>query len=299
MSSFEVIDDKQQIYQSTILAAKKPKKVPYITQEVLESVPAAQEIPKLILDAQEVAKHVPDAQEVSKPVPNAQEVAKLVPNAQEVAKLAAAPEVVPTALEVAEVVTAAQEVAQTDVLITKALAAIKSLAPSYIYEPKKAIKKRMMKVKKGICPALLAIWTNATTILSPVQRSTPSSSVNYPTVDWSTVNQRFLSNIPAPVKIPIHGCFENAEGYETIYERTDYGAPMNMGSKFTQEFPFGSALGFLTDAGPINVPEYVFHGYKYEASHGWILHAQFPEKEARKKLRTNMGRKTRPRRQGG
>ena len=126
MSSFEVIDDKQQIYQSTILAAKKPKKVPYITQEVLESVPAAQEIPKLILDAQEVAKHVPDAQEVS---------------AQEVAKLAAAPEVVPTALEVAEVITAAQEVAQTDVLITKALAAIKSLAPSSIYQPKKVKKK--------------------------------------------------------------------------------------------------------------------------------------------------------------
>ena len=72
---------------------------------------------------------------------------------------------------------------------------------------------------------------------------------------------------------------------------------MNMGSKFTQEFPFGSALGFLTDAGPINVPEYVFHGYKYEASHGWILHAQFPEKEAKKKQNTKMGRKTR--RQGG
>ena len=86
-------------------------------------------------------KSFPDAQQVAKFVPDAQEVAKFVPNAQEVAKLAAAPEVVPTALEVAEVVTAAQEVAQTDVLITKALAAIKSLAPSSIYQPKKVKKK--------------------------------------------------------------------------------------------------------------------------------------------------------------
>ena len=147
-------------------------------------------------------------------------------------------------------------------------------------------------MKKGICPDLLSIWTNATTILSPVQRSTPSS-VNYPTVDWSIVNKRFLSNIPAPVQIPIHGCFENAEGYETIYERTDYGTPMNMGSKFTQEYPFGSALGFYTDAGPIGVPDHIFHGYKYEAAHGWILHAQFPEVEEKQKQRTNLRRKTR------
>ena len=29
----------------------------------------------------------------------------------------------------------------------------------------------------------------------------------------------------------------------------------NNGSKFTDEFPFGSALGFITDAGPITVPD--------------------------------------------
>ena len=70
-----------------------------------------------------------------------------------------------------------------------------------------------------------------------------------------------------------------------------------MGSKFTQEFPFGSDLGFLTDAGPIIVPDQVFHGYKYDASQGWILHAKFPEKEVQRKQRTKIERKTR--RQGG
>ena len=107
----DVIDD---LLQSTILSTKESKKV-------TEVIPATQEVPKLVAATQEVPK--------------------FVPNAQEVAKLAAAPEVVPTALEVAEVVTAAQEVAQTDVLITKALAAIKSLAPSSIYQPKKVKKK--------------------------------------------------------------------------------------------------------------------------------------------------------------
>ena len=59
-------------------------------------------------------------------------------------KAAAASEVaedVPTTPEVAEVIPAAQELDQIDVLITKALAAIKSLAPSSIYQPKKVKKK--------------------------------------------------------------------------------------------------------------------------------------------------------------
>ena len=107
-------------------------------------------IPSTKVNIQKSKESFPDAQEVAKFVPDAQEVAKFVPNAQEVAKL---------------------------------LDAIKSLAPSYIYDPKKAKKKRMMKMKKGICPDLLSIWTNATTILSPVQRSIPSSAVQYPTVD--------------------------------------------------------------------------------------------------------------------
>ena len=64
-----------------------------------------------------------------------------------------------------------------------------------------------------------------------------------------------------------------------------------MGSKFTTKFPFGLALGFLTDAGPITVPDYVFHGYKYEASQGWILHAQFHEMEEKRNQRTKMRRK--------
>ena len=164
-------------------------------------------------------------------------------------------------------------------MITKLLDAMKSLAPSYIYDPKKAKKKRMMKMKKGICPDLLSIWTNATTILSPVQRSIPSSAVQYPTVDWSTVNKRFVANIPTPTPQPCHGCSEDPQFYETMYERSDYGNMMNIGSKFTNDFPFGSVLGFLTDAGPISVPNHVFHGHVYDARHGWILHAEIQERK--------------------
>ena len=141
-------------------------------------------------------------------------------------------------------------------------------------------------MKKVICPDLLSIWTHATTILAPIQQSINSNvTLTYPTVDRSKVNKRFLSNVPAPVFLPLHGCFD---GFETIYERTDYGTPMNMGSKFTKDYPFGSALGYHTDAGPIIVPDQVFHGYKYDASQGWM-------EEVKKKQRTKIGRKTRRR----
>ena len=53
---------------------------------------------------------------------------------------------------------------------------------------------------------------------------------------------------------------------------------MNKGSKFTGDFPFGSELGFLTDAGPVNVPEEVFHGYVFQPGQGWLLHAEFPRR---------------------
>ena len=49
----------------------------------------------------------------------------------------------------------------------------------------------------------------------------------------------------------------------------------NIGSKFTREFPFGKALGFLTDAGPVDVPDEVFHGYVFQPGQGWLLHATF------------------------
>ena len=135
------------------------------------------------------------------------------------------------------------------------LSTISSVAPSLVYDRKKAMRKRS---NKKICPELLPIWSNAATIVSPVISSNRSTTSYFPTVDWRSVNKRFLSNIPLPSSLPIYGCSINP--------------------KFTGDFPFGSELGFLTDAGPVNIPKDVFHGYTYKPGQGWLLHAEFPRR---------------------
>ena len=180
------------------------------------------------------------------------------------------------------------------------LSTISSLAPSLVYDRKKAMRKRRNRKKKMICPELYSIWSNAATILTPVSSSmqsvTTSTTSLHPTVDWPSVNKRFLNNIPTPVSIPIHGCFPNSEDYEDVFVKNDYGGMQNIGSKFVQEFPFGSSLGFLTDAGPVNVPEEVFHGYIFQPGQGWLLHAEFPQRAQhpkKEKLVTNRARRRR------
>ena len=154
--------------------------------------------------------------------------------------------------------------AEADVTISRVLAAISSIAPSSIYDKKRAMRKRRKRMKTMICPELFPIWSNAASILSPVTNSMQSSTSSFPNVDWKSVNKRFLSNIPSPTSLPIHGCFSSAEDYEDVFQKNDYGGIQNLGSKFTRDFPFGSELGFLTDAGPVSVPNDVFHGYTYQ-----------------------------------
>ena len=137
---------------------------------------------------------------------------------------------------------------------------------------------------KQIHPYLRQVWRNAATILSPDDHSIQSNTISYPTVDWKNVNKRFLSNIPSPVSISIHGCSNNPADYEDVYVRSDFGGMTNIGSKFIKEFPFGSALGYLTDAGPVNVPDEIFHGYKFYPEQGWILHAEFEERFQKPKM---------------
>ena len=158
------------------------------------------------------------------------------------------------------------------------LSTISNVAPSLIYNRKKAMRNRRKRSKKKICPELLSIWSNAATIVSPVISSYRSTTSYFPTDDWKSVNKRFLSNIPLPSSLPIYGCSINPDDYEDVYERNDYGGLMNKGSKFTGDFPFGSELGFLTDAGPVNVPKDVFQGYTYKPGQGWLLHAEFPRR---------------------
>ena len=172
------------------------------------------------------------------------------------------------------------------------LSTISSVAPSNIYDRKKAARKRSKRRRKKICPELYSIWSNAATIVTPVINSMQSTS-SFPCVEWKSVNKSFLTNIPTPSSIPIHGCSPNPDDYKDVYKPSDYGGMQNVGSKFTSEFPFGKALGFLTSAGLINVPDEVFHGYIFDAQQGWILHARYPEDQERVKKVKKMERRKR------
>ena len=168
--------------------------------------------------------------------------------------------------------------APSEVMMTKVLAAISNLAPFSIYDRKKAMRKRRKRRRKMICRELFSIWSHAATIVTPANNAVQSVTNSYPTVDWKSVNKRFLTNIPSPVPLPVLGCSQDPADYEDVYQKNDYGGMQNLGSKFTREFPFGSALGYLTDAGAVRVPDDVFHGYVFEVGQGWILHADFPRK---------------------
>ena len=130
---------------------------------------------------------------------------------------------------------------------------------------------------------LFQIWRNVFDIVQPpVSNIKDNSNIHYPTVDWSSVNKRFLSNIPVPTPQPCHGCSEDPAFYETVYERTDYGHRQNMGSKFSKPNPFGVVSGYITDAGVIAVPNEVFHGHVYQDGVGFVLHAEFEGKKVEK-----------------
>ena len=179
---------------------------------------------------------------------------------------------------------------EKEVFITEMVSFIKSSAPSYIYDARRMKAKRRRKMKKRVHPELRNLWDNASTILSPIPvNNAKQSATLYPRVDWKCVNKRFLSNIPLPSSLPLHGCSPNPDDYKDEFYQNDYGGMQNLGSKFDREFPFGTALGFLTDAGPINVPDEIFHGHSYQPGQGWLLHAEYPEKIKKRMKRIQRG----------
>ena len=177
-------------------------------------------------------------------------------------------------------------------MTSKILHSIRSLAPIMIYSRSKSQRSRIRRMKKMIHSELFQIWRNVSDIVQPpVSSIKDNSNLRYPTVDWSVVNKRFVSNIPTPTPQPCHGCSEDPAFYETIYERSDYGYHRNMGSKFTNPNPFGVVSGYLTDAGVIAIPDKVFHGHIYQEGVGWILHAEFSKEKEIQKKETKMKKK--------
>ena len=180
-------------------------------------------------------------------------------------------------------------------MMTNLLTAIQALAPNSIYNMRKAKRMRMKKMKRRICPELRTIWTNVSAILSPSQKSTTTSS-QYPCVDWTVVNKRFISNIPSPSPQPVHSCSQD----EAIYHDKTYfeagGTRQVVKATFTKPNPFGTIPGYLTNQGVIAVPlDNSFHGYTWIEKEGWVLDAKYPlqKKMMRRMKRTKKKSKMR------
>ena len=106
----------------------------------------------------------------------------------------------------------------------------------------------------------------------------------YPTIDWSKVNKRFVSNIPEPKAFPVQGCSQDPQFYEWSHKKETV---HRCGDVFTYKqdvapgfengsFPFGYEYGYKTNAGIISVTSTVHHGYTWNGEEGWLLHAQGP-----------------------
>ena len=96
----------------------------------------------------------------------------------------------------------------------------------------------------------------------------------YPEVDWSSVNSRFLLNIPCPSEFPVHRCSKDPDLYKIEWRGNQIGNK----SQFSFEpNPFGCDLGYNTSEGIVQVPTSPFHGYVWK-NHGWIFHSKLPSK---------------------
>ena len=165
-----------------------------------------------------------------------------------------------------------------DVFLTNLIASIKNLAPANTYDARRSKRKRRRKMMKKVHPELVTIWRNVANIVNPAT-SLPATPLppSYPCVNWKLVNKRFLTNLPSPTYLPLHGCSSNPDDYKEEFCKNDYGGMQNIGSMFDREFPFGKTLGFMTNNGAVNIPDLAFHGYVFEPNQEWILHASFPE----------------------
>ena len=91
-------------------------------------------------------------------------------------------------------------------MTSKILHSIRSLAPIMIYSRSKSQRSRIRRMKKMIHSELFQVWRNVFDIVQPpVSNIKDNSNIHYPTVDWSSINKRFLSNVPSPVSLPVHG----------------------------------------------------------------------------------------------
>ena len=141
------------------------------------------------------------------------------------------------------------------------------------------MKKRRRKFeRKELHPDLITMWRNADEICAPpaprVRHTCP-----YPRVDWSRVNQRNLANLPKPQYYPVHGCAQDPTFYEPRKSPCPLGNPLRSLYHEAGAIPFGSELGFRTQAGVIAPGSHgeLVSGYTWSPDYqDWVLMATIP-----------------------
>ena len=178
------------------------------------------------------------------------------------------------------------------IFIDNVLTFMSKVAPANVFSRQKSKRRKSRRMRRLLHPELFSIWYYSSQLMSDVSKK-PAPLPPYPEVDWTSVNKRFLTNVPSPVQYPIHGCSKDEDFYVTKYARSEYGGMDNKGSSFTKDAPFGSLPGYWTNMGVINVPSgNVFHGYTWLENQGWVLHATMPTGQLKKRrIETRRGRK--------
>ena len=172
-----------------------------------------------------------------------------------------------------------KEKKKNDPFLSVITRAIGKLAPKSIYSKEmgeKMKKGRDAKKVANIIPeALRSMWESAESLWVESEEVKVVVPDPYPTIDWSKVNKRSISNIPSPSMIAKHGCSLDPAFYEYTSRFITGNADNTKPKHQTEKFPFGSEWGYITSEGIISVSSIVHHGYLWNDG-AWTLHAQQP-----------------------
>ena len=177
---------------------------------------------------------------------------------------------------------------------------ISTVAPGNVFSRRRSKRSKRRRKLMMIQKDLRTMWTHAEELIGPVSSS--DVILTTPTVDWSKVNTRFLSNLPTPKLVPKHGCSVDPsfyESYEAMVTDKFYGDSrlVQCPPKHQQEFPFGSEYGVETSAGVIAAKNIRAHGHVWcDTKQNWIVDAQFQpvkQEDRRDKKRDSGGQRGR------
>ena len=188
---------------------------------------------------------------------------------------------------------------RSDPFFTKVSNAISSVAPNFIFDKVKSLKRRNKRRAKQVAKVVPDEFRTLWRSLTEADNVIIETPAPYPKVDWSCVNSRFIKNIPSPSRFPIHSCSKDPDFYEPETPHgTITGWNSGANSQFTsQPNPFGCEYGYQTTEGIVSVPAVVHHGYVWQ-NHKWLLHAKLPTQPQHEERRERRRRGKRGGRRG-